>query len=49
MRFCTFQVGRKTTAGMIQGKRVFDLGQAFFRIAQASRQVALAAIPATLF
>lgn len=31
MRFCTYQVGSKTNAGIVQGKTVFNLAQCFFR------------------
>lgn len=31
MRFCTFQEGRKTAAGLLRGETVFHIGQAFFR------------------
>ncbi len=31
MRYCTFQHGHKTCAGVIRGPVVYDLGQAFFR------------------
>ncbi len=31
MRYCTFQHGNRTAAGLIHGQAVLDLGQAFFR------------------
>ncbi|MBI2901816.1 MAG: fumarylacetoacetate hydrolase family protein [Planctomycetes bacterium] len=31
MRYCTFQLGRRTAAGFVGGEFVYDLGQAFFR------------------
>jgi 2-keto-4-pentenoate hydratase/2-oxohepta-3-ene-1,7-dioic acid hydratase in catechol pathway len=31
MRLCTFQIGKKTTAGVVRGKKVFDLAQCFFK------------------
>jgi 2-keto-4-pentenoate hydratase/2-oxohepta-3-ene-1,7-dioic acid hydratase in catechol pathway len=31
MRYCTFQHGKHTAAGLVHGQAVFDLGQAFFR------------------
>jgi 2-keto-4-pentenoate hydratase/2-oxohepta-3-ene-1,7-dioic acid hydratase in catechol pathway len=31
MRYCTFQHGNRVSAGLVQGDRILDLGQAFFR------------------